>query len=215
MFGRLGKSRQSRQERQIADQKKRDQEAQAQQIEMRGGQMPGLVTPDLGILLPSGGRISMQPRGASDAETYAPARDIFRLGPKLITAALKGFGEDETDVAKWPGWYGDWLRARGVTNTDIGNAAVALARAVGYFTADPAVMKTPEQALEKSEFYKCRPEAQAAIYMRLGEVVMGSIFVAIRDVTPRNGTPPNAMDIRELIVESNKLAEKLRRGHEH
>jgi len=45
--------------------------------------------------------------------------------------------------------------------------------------------------------------------MRIGQVMAGAFYVAIRDVTPMGGQPPVMRDIESLIRVSGRFAQEL------
>jgi hypothetical protein len=128
-----------------------------------------------------------------DSRKYAPNRDIAYVFPQLITEAIRGL-DDET---LWQGGIKDYLKFRNITVADIGEAAQTFAQGIALFTKYG--YDSPREALGQSGFFDTPEAAQDAIMMRIGQVVAGAFFVAIRDVTPMGGQTPVSRDIDSMI----------------
>lgn len=138
-----------------------------------------------------------------DGRKYSPNRDIAYVFPQLIKEAIRGL-DDET---LWQGGIKDYLQFRNITVEDIGKAAETFAQGIVLFTKYG--YSSPGEALGKAGFFDVPEAAQDAIMMRIGQVMAGAFFVAIRDVTPMGGQPPVMRDIESLIHTTGIFAQEL------
>ena len=138
-----------------------------------------------------------------DTRKYSPNRDIAYVFPQLITEAIRGL-DDET---LWQGGIADYLRFRNITVEDIGKAAETFAQGIVLFTKYG--YGSPKEALGQAGFFDVPEAAQDAIMMRIGQVMAGAFFVAIRDVTPMGGQPPVMRDIESTVRSAGIFAREL------
>lgn len=138
-----------------------------------------------------------------DTRKYSPNRDIAYVFPQLITEAIRGL-DDET---LWQGGIKDYLKFRNITVEDIGKAAETFAQGIVLFTKYG--YDSPGEALGQAGFFDTPEAAQDAIMMRIGQVMAGAFYVAIRDVTPMGGQPPVMRDIEGTVRASGMFAREL------
>lgn len=140
-----------------------------------------------------------------DSRKYSPNRDIAYVFPQLITEAIRGL--DDEDL--WQGGIADYLKFRNITVEDIGKAAEAFAQGIVLFTKFGH--SSPREALGQAGFFDTPEAAQDAIMMRIGQVITGAFFVAIRDTTPMGGQPPVMRDIETLVYTAGHFASEIRK----
>lgn len=146
--------------------------------------------------------LQLRPGGGSgDKRMYAPNRDLAWCFPQLAQIAFDAMGE-----ADWETWYGDYLRYAGATEQDIGNAAEKLAAAIGLFLDES--IKSPHEALDKSGFLETNRAAQVASLAKIGQIIVGAFFIAIRDVTLYGEEKP------AVIVDLENAGKELHRKFE-
>lgn len=139
---------------------------------------------------------------ALDRRQYGPNRDLAWNGIKLLQKTMDLIRqEDGVELA--------WLcQALGVPEgTDIG---LALCRFVNEVNNPEC--RDVEHAYLRSGLKAEPRSAQLVFYARLGELVLGKIFVAMRDVTPLGGELPPAMGVDAMVAEAMKLPQKARAG---
>ena len=130
--------------------------------------------------------MGMNIKGHIDTRRYNPSRDIAYAWPNLVQCALDGYSrelkEPITELM---------LKEFHVTDRDLGELA---ARYANYFKECLAQgdknHKTPEDALAASGFFDLPSAHQAVLLVRLGQVITGAFFYAIRDVHVDTNEPP-------------------------
>lgn len=139
--------------------------------------------------------LQVREKGAGkDNRFYNPNRDIAWLYAPAMKEAI--FALDECN---WTSGIRAIIEATGITEDDISEAVAALVKAHVLFTNVRSV-STPEDALVTAGFFQCKPAARYLITGRLGEVMLGGFFVAVRDVTHAGQEPPMSRDIAEFVA---------------
>lgn len=141
--------------------------------------------------------------GHSDTRRYNPSRDIAYCWPKMVQIACDGLAEDQ-----WDPLFRDYLKQNGVTEAQIGEVVVAYAKylksCMDY--SDPTA-KYPVDILRRVGFFDLPQPAQAALMIKLGQVLTGAFFSSIRDVDMEGEAPP--LDDRELMEAARRAREVL------
>ena len=133
----------------------------------------------------------------SDRRWHSPDRDIAYCWPSLVRAVFDGFA-----ITRWQDWFRDYFKAEGVTEEQLGQAAVAYGKYFKYVT-NPEV-KTPHEALEMAGFFDLPKPVQVAVCMKLGQVMTCAFFSAIRDVTIEGEEPQlDAQALYEAALRAN------------
>lgn len=125
-------------------------------------------------------------KGHMDTRRYNPSRDIAYAWPNLMQAVLVAYEkETEEPVTKC------LISAFNVSDIDIGELVGRYAK---YFQECLAQgdkgYKTPEEALAACGFFDLPPSHQAVILARLGQVMTGAFFYAIKDTYVDSDDPP-------------------------
>lgn len=140
-----------------------------------------------------------------DDRMYNPDRDLAWCYPSLIKAAIQGLDDGKIGV-----WYGDYLKAKGVTPDDLRQVVKTLSDSFQYFVNDESV-NSPEDALRKSGFLAVNPAAQLVLMARIGQVMLGAFFSGIRDVTEMD-LPPHPQiegDLAAFVYAATQLGDFL------
>ncbi len=124
-------------------------------------------------------------RAPGSDKWYAPERDVVNLFPQLARTAFDQLAETD-----WKPWFADYFRYAGLTEEELGKAAVALAR---FFkeAVDPDVAD-PRTALERAGWFELNPAAHVAVFMKLGQALTMAFWTGVRDVT--TDAPPTSLD---------------------
>jgi hypothetical protein len=93
----------------------------------------------------------------------------------------------------------------GATEEDISRAVKSITDAHMMMISDVTV-KTAEEALRVAGWYEHPACVRYLIYSRLGEVMLGGFFLAIRDVRMIGSVPPHAREIGDFIAEGLRVA---------
>ncbi len=143
-------------------------------------------------------RTQIRPKGGGDP--YSPQRDLAYCYPAAMKEALRALDQENwTDEVQGLFWG---LR---VTEEEVSLAVKALTDAHLAFIMDPQV-KHADDALRNAGWYEARPEVRYFIYGRLGEVMLGGFFLAIRDVRMLGEELPHPREVADFIVEGLRVA---------
>jgi hypothetical protein len=130
--------------------------------------------------------MGMNIKGHVDTRRYNPSRDIAYAWPNLMKAALIGFDKERSEpiTAKL-------IKDYGVTDEELGDLVDKYAH---YFKAcleqGEKEYKGPEDALAACGFFDLPLTHQAVILTRMGQVITGAFYYAIRDVHVDSDDPP-------------------------
>lgn len=147
-----------------------------------------------------------RPKGNPEGLPYAPQRDLAYIYTPMLCEVFAGL-----DFENWSDYFREWLDAEGVTEADLGEGVKCFVEAHRMFIRDRSV-KSPADAFEKSGFLDLPNPVRIMLFERIGEVVMGGWFIALRDVTMHGRMSPQAPDIAEFIAAGRILSCRLS-GH--
>lgn len=116
--------------------------------------------------------LQMRPRGGG--LSYAPYRDIAHCFSGIAKVAV-----NQLDKTDWNYLICDYLTAAGMTEEDLGKAAVALAKYINL-CCNPDI-KSPLEALQQAGFLDLPVPAQLALAAKLGEAFVGFFFNCTRE----------------------------------
>lgn len=145
------------------------------------------------------GGIQFRPKGG-EGPLYAPHRDLAYFWPAAMKEAL--FALDE---ANWSADVKHLQEIFGYTEAEFGDAVRRLVHAHGLFTGDPSITE-PQLALEQASWFEVPFIIRMLITSRVGEVLMGGFFVAVKEVTRMGDVPPNTSDIADFIAAGRAIA---------
>jgi hypothetical protein len=149
-----------------------------------------------------------RPKGDSGAMPYSPQRDLANIYTPMMKEVFQGLDEEH-----WAPHLEDMLSKYGVTEDDMGEAVNVFVRAHQSFIRDRAIT-SPHDAFKRAGVDRLKPAVRIALFSRLGEVVMGGFFVAIRDVTHQGQISPGHDDFVSMLAAGRQMAEELS-GHHH
>lgn len=145
--------------------------------------------------------MTMNMRGHVDMRRYSPSRDIAYSYRTALGAAFEGLEEDKADP-----FTARFLRDHGVTEDQIGDAAVALARYYNIAAGDPE-LRNPFDALKKCGFLDLPSAVQLAVMARVGQVMTGMAFMGVREVQYDN--EPGPADDDTLLRQASAFRRRL------
>jgi len=140
----------------------------------------------------------------SDGPLYSPQRDLAYIYAPAMKEALTAL-----DRVQWTEEIRELIGQLGITEADIALGVERLVEAHKYFVNDSDV-DVPVKALIYSGWYATPTAARYLIYGRLGEVILGGFFLALRDVTQQGKASPQAADIADFIAAGVGVARRLR-----
>lgn len=141
--------------------------------------------------------------GDPTAPMYAPQRDLAYIYGPACREAFWGL-----DQVNWQEYFSGWLEAASVTQDDLGEGVRRFVEAQRLFVHDPDV-EEPAHALQKAGFFDVPHPVRIMIYERIGEVMTGGFFVALRDVTPNYDAPPPDVEFDKMLAAGRVMAEVL------
>jgi len=147
-----------------------------------------------------------KPKGDPNAPLYAPHRDLAYIYTPMLKEVFAGL-----DHINWQEYFSDWLEATEVTEGDLAEGVRCFVEAHQMFIRDRSV-ENPEDAFVKSGFMDLPNPVRVLIFERVGEVVMGGWFIALRDITYHGQLPSNAVEIADMVAAGRCLAKRLS-GH--
>ncbi len=144
-----------------------------------------------------------RPKGQPDAPAYAPQRDLAYLYAPMLKETFAGL-----DEPNWQDYFKGWLEATDVTEEDLGKGVGCFVEAHRLFIRDREV-DTPEDAFEKAGFFDLPNPVRVLIFERLGEVIMGGWFVAIRDISVQGHESPEQQNIADFVAAGRQFAKRI------
>lgn len=145
-----------------------------------------------------------RPAGSPGAMMYSPQRDLANIYLPMMTEVYTGLSSEHLSEL-----FRGWLDGK-TTEEELAKAAVVLAEAHRLFIREPDV-QSPADALDqaKAAHGEPCPQAMAILFARIGEVLMGGFFVAMRDVTLQ-GQPSTVHDaFVEMIAAGREFSQRL------
>lgn len=134
---------------------------------------------------------------------YSPQRDLAHIYMPMLKEAFCSLDEEH--------WSDEWKALcdrEGVTQDDFSIAVEVFAEAHRLFIRERTVT-CPGEAFLQAGLERMHPTARLLLFARLGEVIMGGWFIAIRDVTLQGQVTPAQYDFLEMITAGRELAAKL------
>ena len=147
----------------------------------------------------------IRPKG-TDGPLYSPQRDLAYIFGPALGEALAFLSPNVLD-----NYHRDLMEQRGMTVEGLCEAISAFMQAIDMFTGEPKGIRyaTPQAALEAAGFYKAQPLAQMFVYEKLGAVLTGGFFVAVRDVTPYYDAPPPEVGMANMLAAGRELCRQM------
>lgn len=118
---------------------------------------------------------------------YDPQRDLAYCWKTLVGGAADGLAE-----TRWEDWFKDYFLHVGLTEEEIGRAFQVYVLAMANFTKEE--FNTPREAMMAAGWFDLPPAAQAALFLKLGQVTTCAFFVGIRDAMFDRPEVPKATD---------------------
>ena len=144
-----------------------------------------------------------RPKGDPEAFSYSPQRDLANIYLPMLREAFVGLEEEN-----WDNETRARFEAAGILNEDLGAAVTAFMELHRLFIREQTV-KTIQDAIEQSGLLQVAPVAREAMFSRLGQVVMGGWFIAVRDVTAQGSQSPVHTDFMEMLATGRVMAATL------
>jgi hypothetical protein len=144
-----------------------------------------------------------RPKGDPNGMIYAPQRDIANLYTPMLREVFQGLDENN-----WPPVLRAMFEAHGIDNDKLSAAVKVIVDAHRLFIRDRSI-SSPADAFAKAGIDTIDPIVKMAVFERLGEVMMGGFFVALRDVTEQGALSAVHTDFVDMLAAGRTLAEKL------
>lgn len=147
--------------------------------------------------------LNIRPDNAPGAMPYSPQRDLVNIFSPMLREVFEGL-----DAVKWEAYFKGWLEAEGVTEDQFSEGIKCFVEAMRLFIRDREV-DHPYKAFEKAGFYQLPNPIRVLLFERIGEVITGGFFVAIRDVTTQGMPSPAQADMCAMIAAGRAMAATL------
>lgn len=144
-----------------------------------------------------------RPKGDPNAAVYAPQRDLANLYFPMMTEVFKGL-----DKHNWNPFFQSLFDHAGITEDQLCNAVVVMIDAHRLFIRDRSVTCV-EDAFTKAGVERLPDAVRYALFCRIGEVLCGGFFVALRDVTMQGQDSYCQADMNAMIAAGRALSERL------
>lgn len=145
-----------------------------------------------------------RPRDGGPA--YNPQRDIAYCYVPAMREAIAGL-----DKAHWSLWMETYLRENSITEEDLAKAVAALTKSHELFlTTD---LRSPAEALERGGFSEQPVAARLLLFARLGEVMLGGFWAAVRWVSKQGNPPPTECQLEELVAAGRLVLDMYNGAH--
>jgi len=118
--------------------------------------------------------LNIRPKGAPTEYLYSPNRDVAHCTPFYLLRAIWGMEEAHREP-----WFENYLIYSGITDEEVGQAAVAAARYVEIVTECPEVANSYE-ALKMAGFFALPSACQVILMAKLGQLFFTGYFLAKR-----------------------------------
>lgn len=150
----------------------------------------------------------MRPQGEPGSLPYSPQRDLANIYLPMLKEVFQGL-----DKMNWPEHFPGWLDAMNISQEDFGAAVNAMVEAHRLFVRDREVA-TPAQAFEKAGFTTLPAPIRVLLFERLGVVLAGGFFIALRDTTLQGMPSPQQADMAEMVA-TGRVVATLLSGHRY
>lgn len=145
----------------------------------------------------------IRPKGDPTALPYAPQRDLANIYLPMLREVFNGLESENL-----PPFYKELFMQFNVTDVDIGQAVTVMTDAHTYFIRDQTV-SSPADAFAKAGVGAIHPAIQHALFSRIGEVLTGGFFVALRDITLQGQQSPAYSTMAEMVAAGRQLSDRL------
>jgi len=103
----------------------------------------------------------------------------------------------------WEPWFAEYMRDHGLTAADLADARNNLGEAM----ISVIKARDPTVALRENGFSDLAPPLQAAIFMRMGQVLLASIWAGIKDISQPDSAPPG--DLLTIYAQTRQAMQRL------
>lgn len=145
--------------------------------------------------------VQVKPRN-TDGPPYSPQRDLAYIYAPAMKEAVHAL-----DQVNWSDEIKTICEKTGVTEDDISQAVGKLTDAHLLMVNDPTV-SAPVDALNNVGWYETNPAARYLIYGRLGEVLLGGFFLALRDVSAYGEESAQSREIADFVAAGRMVLER-------
>lgn len=148
-----------------------------------------------------------RPRGEAGAMPYSPQRDLANIYTPMLKEVFAGL-----DEPNWSPAIKEILSRYKITEAQLGEAVTVFVEAHRAFIRDRTV-DSPATAFESAGIMRLPPAVRLVLFSRIGEVLMGGFFVALRDVTVQGQLTPGHDDLTAMIAAGRAVSARLSGHH--
>lgn len=146
--------------------------------------------------------MDMRPRGAT-TPMYNPERDLAHITPTVMHTALA-----QLDIDNRLPHVRETIAAAGLTEEQIGEAAMKFAEAQRLYVYSGGAIKSPWDAFEASGFAVLPTVLHDLIFAAIGRVLTGTWFYAVRHVTIIGEETPAQQAVAEMLSVGREVARR-------
>ena len=136
----------------------------------------------------------LQVRPQGGGTPYAPFRDLVNAFPQIARRAAYCLAKEFQEQ-----WFATHLRETGVTEDQLGQAAVSVARYINECRKPD--LASPTQVLDAAGFSALPVPAQMAILAKIGQVTMAMYYACSRDALRIDEKPYGLDKLLQLAEE--------------
>lgn len=130
---------------------------------------------------------------------YSPQRDLAHVGIPIMRSGIVSL-----EPRFWEEWFTKFLYENELDKNDLAQGALLLIKAMELIVKT----KNPPEALAQVGFDQLRPDIQAAVYARMGQVLLASVWESVKDVSSPESAPPLSINDLCAAVDDVLLQEK-------
>ncbi len=144
-----------------------------------------------------------RPKGDPNAPMYSPQRDVANIFTPMLREVFRGL-----DAENWTPFFKAWFEREGITQEQLGESVAVFMEAHRLFIRDREV-NSPADAFVKAGAGNLPDAVKYALFCRLGEVISGGFFVALRDVTMQGQHSNLQDDMASMIAAGRALSKRM------
>lgn len=147
-----------------------------------------------------------RPKGDVGAMPYSPQRDLANIYTPMLREVFAGL-----DEPNWSPPLREILNDYKITEAQLSETVTVFVEAHRLFIRDRTI-DSPITAFERAGVMQLPAIVRLALFSRIGEVLTGGFFIALRDVTAQGALTPGHDDMTAMIGAGRAVASRLS-GH--
>lgn len=158
-----------------------------------------------GAHVPTRRIINFRPPEGGDAFRYSPQRDLAYVYPAMVHEIFSGLDEQN-----WAPWIRQLMTEHELSQEDLSEATARFIAAYRLFIRHQT--RTLAEVFDRLSWEDTHPIARLVLLARIGEVMTGGWFMALRDVSNRAEPSAAHADFMELLAAGRAAVRRLSGG---